>query len=145
MWDKKSLLRLLGILKSVVLVEPRAEDCSFPLIKRALLKNDHKVFSWIGVYLETFWHFSTVVEGCVIMDNRIPNSSVLPKAMLVHPHRSYAGQLAMVDANQYFLWLSMIRSIVQMCRESPFYIKFDRVLNLVVLSIFAVFTLVGIS
>ena len=129
--DKKSLLRPMGILKSVVLVKPRAEDRSFPLI--------NKVFSWIGVCLETFWHFSTVVGGCVIMDNRITNSSVLPKAMLARPHWSHAGQLAMVDANQYVLWLSMIRSIVQMCRESPFYIKFDIVLNLVVLSIFCDF------
>ena len=123
--DKKSLLRLMGILKSVVLVKPRAEDRSFPLIKRALFKNYHKVFSWIGVCLETFWHFSTVVEGCVIMDNRIPNSSVLPKAMLAHPHRSHPGQLAMIDATQYVLWPGMIRSIVQMCRDNPFHINFE--------------------
>ena len=99
--DQKSLNGLVGILDSNVLSEFTDEDSCLRLMKRALINRDYEGFCRIASYLKSFWHCAAVVDGCVVVDNRIAIPNCLRKQLLARLHRSHAGQLAVVDAAQY--------------------------------------------
>ena len=117
--DQKSLTGLVGILDSDVLSELTDEDASLSLIKRAIVNRDYEGFCRIDSYIKSFWHCAAVVDGCVVVDNRIAIPMCLRKSLLSRLHRSHAGQLAMVDAAQYIWWPRMHRDIVQLCKDCP--------------------------
>ena len=83
-------------------------------MKRALINNDYENFSRIDAYLKSFWQCSAVVDGCIVVYNRIAIPNVLQKPILARLHRSRAGQLAMVDAAQYIWWPRMHCDIIQL-------------------------------
>ena len=124
--DQKSLTGLVGILDSDVLSELTNEDPSLCLMKRALIYRDYEGFCRIDPYIKSFWHCAAVVDGCVIVDNRIAIPLCLRKPLLSRLHRSHAGQLAMVDAAQYIWWPRMHRDIVQLCKNCPQCTKFGK-------------------
>ena len=124
--DQKSLLELVGILDSDVLSEPTDEDPSIPLMKRELINRDHEGFCRIDSYLKSFWHCAAVVDGCVVVDNRIAIPICLRKPLLARLQKSHAGQLAMVDAAQYIWWPRMHRNFVQLCKDCPQCTKFGK-------------------
>ena len=124
--DQKSLTGLAGILDSDVLSELTDEDNSLCLMKRALINRDYEGFSRIDPYIKSFWHCAAVVDGCIVVHNRIAIPMCLRKPLLSRLHRSHAGQLAMVDAAQY-IWLPrMHRDIVQLCKDCPQCTKFGK-------------------
>ena len=124
--DQKSLSVLVDILDSDVLSELTDEDPSLRLMKRALVNRDYEGFCRIDSYLKSFWHCAAVVDGCVIVDNRIAIPICLRKPLLARIHRSHAGQLAMVDAAQYIWWPQMHRDIVQLCKDCAQCTKFGK-------------------
>ena len=124
--DQKSLTGLVGILDSDVLSELTDEDSSLCLMKRALINRDYEGFCRIDPYIKSFWHCAAVVDGCVVVDNRIDIPMCLRKPLLSRLHRSHAGQLAMVDAAQYIWWPRMHRDIVQLCKDRPQCTKFGK-------------------
>ena len=124
--DQKSLTGLVGILDSDVLSELTDGDPSLCLMKRALINRDYEEFCRIDPYIKSFWHCAAVVDGCVIVDNRIAIPMCLRKPLLSRLHRSHAGQLAMVDAAQYIWWPRMHRDIVQLCKDCPQCTKFGK-------------------
>ena len=69
--DRKSLSSLVGVLAIDMLSELTNEDPSLPLMKRALINKDYEFFCRIDAYLKSFWQCSAVVDGCVVVDNRI--------------------------------------------------------------------------
>ena len=124
--DQKSLTGLVGILDSDVLSELTDEDASLSLMKRAIVSRDYEGFCRIDSYVKSFWHCAAVVDGCVVVDNRIAIPMCLRKPLLSRLHRSHAGQLAMVDAAQYIWWPRMHRDIVQLCKDCPQCTKFGK-------------------
>ena len=122
--DQKSLTGLVGILDSDVLSELTDEDASLCLMKRAIINRDYEGFCRIDSYIKSFWHCAAVVDGCIVVDNRIAIPMCLRKPLLSRLHRSHAGQLAMVDAAQYIWWPRMHRDIVQLCKDCPQCTKF---------------------
>ena len=124
--DQKSLTGLVGILDSDVLSELTDEDSSLCLMKRALFNRDYEGFCRIDPYIKSFWHCAAVVDGCVVVDNRIAIPMYLKKPLQSRLHRSQAGQLAMVDAAQYIWWPRMHRDIVQLCKNCPQCTKFGK-------------------
>ena len=102
--DQKSITGLVGILDSDVLSELTDEDASLCLMERAIVNRDYEGFCRIDSYIKSFWHCAAVVDGCVVVDNRIAIPMCLRKPLLSRLHRSHAGQLAMVDAAQYIWW-----------------------------------------
>ena len=109
-----------------MLSELTDEEPSLRLIKRALINKDYEGFCRIDAYLKSFWQCAAVVDGCVVMDNRIAIPSCLRKPLLDRLHRSHAGQLAMVDAAQYIWWPRLHRDIVQLCKDCPQNTKFGK-------------------
>ena len=122
--DQKSLSGLVGFLDSDVLSELTDENPSLRMMKRALTNRDYEGFCRIDAYLKSFRHCAAVVDGCVVVDNRISIPSCLRKPLLARLHRSHAGQLAMLDAAQYIWWPRMHRDIVQLCKDYPQCTKF---------------------
>ena len=128
--DQKSLTGLVGILDTDVLWEHTDEDSCLRLMKRALVNRDYEGFCRIDSYLKSFRHCAAVVDGCVVVDNRIAIPNCLRKPSLARLHRSHAVQLAMVDAAQYIWWPRMHRDIVQLCKDCPQCTKFGKNLTL---------------
>ena len=95
-------------------------------MKRALINRDYEGFCRIDSYLKSFRHCAAVVDGCVVVDNRIAIPNCLRKPLLARLHRSHAVQLAMVDAAQYIWWPRMHRDIVQLCKDCPQCTKFGK-------------------
>ena len=124
--DQKSLTGLVGILDSDVLSELTDEDANLSLMKRAIINRDYEGFCRIDSYIKSFWHCAAVVDGCVVVDNRIAIPMCLRKPLLSRLHRSHAGQLAMVDAAQYIWWPRMHRDIIQLCKDCPQCTKFGK-------------------
>ena len=124
--DQKSLTGLVGILDSDVLSEVTDEDASLCLMKRAIINRDYEGFCRIDSYIKSSWHCAAVVDGCIVVDNRIAIPMCLRKPLLSRLHRSHAGQLAMVDAAQYIWWPRMHRDIVQLCKDCPQCTKFGK-------------------
>ena len=123
--NQKSLTGLVGILDSDVLSELTDEDTSLCLMKRALINRDYEGFCRIDPYIKSFWHFAAV-DGCIVVDNRIAIPICLRKPLLSRIHTSHAGQLAMVDAEQYIWWPRMHRDIVQLSKYCPQCTKFGK-------------------
>ena len=124
--DRKLLSGLVGILDADVLSELKDEDSSLHLMKPALINKNYKTFCGIGAYLKSFWQCSAVVDGCVVMNNRIAIPNCLQKPVLARLHRSHAGQLAMLDAAQYIWWLRMHRDTIQLRKDCPQCTKFGK-------------------
>ena len=93
-------------------------------MKRALINRDYEGFCRIDPYIKSVWHCAAVVDGSVVVDNRIAIPMCRRKPLLSRLHRSHAGQLAMVDAVQYIWWPRMHRDIVQHWKYCPQCTKF---------------------
>ena len=89
--DQKSITGLVGILDSDVLSELTDEDASLYLMKRAIVNRDYEGFCRVDPYIKSFWHCAAVVDGCVVVDNRIAIPMCLRKPLLSRLHRSHAG------------------------------------------------------
>ena len=79
--------------------------------------NDYEGFCRIDPYIRTFWDSITVVDGCVIIDDRIAIPQCLQKAVLSRLHHSHPGQEALIDAAQYVWWPQIHRDIVTNCKK----------------------------
>ena len=122
--DQKSLTGLVGILDFDVMSELTDEDTSLCLMKRALINRDYEGFCRTDPYIKSFWHCAAVVDGCIVVENRIAIPMCLRKPLLSRLHRSHVGQLAMIDAAQYIWWPRMHLDIVQLCKDCPQCTKF---------------------
>ena len=99
--DKKSLPGLVEILDAEILSELTDEDATLRLMKMTIRNRDYERFARIDPYIKTFWDMAAVVDGCIIINDRIAIPSCLQRAVLSRLHRSHPGQEAMVDTAQY--------------------------------------------
>ena len=114
--DKKFLPGLIGILDADVLAELFADDPTLRLTRNAVTSNDYEVICRIDPYVRTFWDSTAVVDGCVIIEERIAIPQCLQKAVLSRLHRWHPGQEAMIDAAQYGWWPQIHQDIVSICK-----------------------------
>ena len=69
--DKRSLPGLVGILDAEILTELTDEDVTLRLMKTAIRNRDYEGFARIDPYIKTFWDSAALVDGCIIIDDRI--------------------------------------------------------------------------
>ena len=86
--DRNSLPGLTGILDADILSELVDEDPTYRLMKQAILSKDYEGFSRIDPYINSFWNAAAIVNGYIIIDDRIAIPSCLQKAVLSRLHRS---------------------------------------------------------
>ena len=122
--DRNSLLGLTGFLDADILSELVDEDPTYCLMKQAILSKDYDAFSRIDPCIKSFWNAAAIVDGCIIIDDRIALPSCLQKADLSRLHRCHPGHKAMIDAEQYICWPKK-RNIIRMCTECKECTLFD--------------------
>ena len=124
--DKKSLPGLVGLLDAKIHSKMTDEDATTRPMKLAIRNRDYKVFARIHPYIRTFWDSAAVVDGCIIIDDRIAIPSCLQRAVLSRLHRSHPGQEAMVDTAQYLWWPRVHRDFVNLCKNYRECTKFGK-------------------
>ena len=124
--DKKSLPGLIGILDADILSELTDEGATLRLMEMAIRNRDYEGFARTDPSIKTFWDSAAVVDGCIIIDDRIAIPSCLRRAVLSRLHRSHPSQEAMVDMAQYLWWPRIHRDIVSLCKSCRECTKFGK-------------------
>ena len=94
--------------------------------KRAVLDNDVQSFSKQRVCISQFWPIASVVDNCILIDNKLAILFKLRSAILTRLLRSHPGQQAMIEAAEYIWWSYMNRQIVKKCQECMECTKFGK-------------------
>ena len=94
--------------------------------KRAVLDNDVQSFSKQRVCISQFWPIASVVDNCILIDNKLAIPFKLRSAILTRLRRSHPGQQAMIEAAEYIWWSYMNRQIVKKCQECMECTKFGK-------------------
>ena len=116
--DRKSFTTCLhNILDADLLGELTTEDCELGQLRKHILAKNREGFQRLGSYMANFWDDASVINDCIIMDNRIAIPTCLRKAVMARLHKTHPGQEAMVDAAQYLWWPKMHREIIDLCQS----------------------------
>ena len=86
-----------------LLAELISEDVWMDRLRRVIERNDRYSFELMGPYTNPLWHQLSVVDDCILVDNRLAVPEQLRLAVLKRIHRGYPGQEAMLDVSKY-LW-----------------------------------------
>ena len=86
-----------------LLAELISEDPWMDRLRRVIERNDRHSFELMGPYTNPLWHQLSVVDDCILFDNRLAVPRQLRLAVLKRTHRGYPGQEAMLDVSKY-LW-----------------------------------------
>ena len=104
-----------NILDADLLGELTIEDSQLIQLRKHILAKDREGFLRLGSYMANFWDDASVINDCIIIDNRVAIPTCLRKAEMARLHRTHPGQEAMVDAAQYLWWPKMHREIIDLC------------------------------
>ena len=110
-----------------LLAELISEDPWMDRLRRAIeKKNDLHSFELMGPYTNPLWHQLSVVDDCILVDNRLAVPAQLRQAALKRIHCGHLGQEAMLDVSKYLWWPHMHKDIVNLeeeCRSCTRYGK----------------------
>ena len=84
--DKREIVGLPSLFDVGLLAELTDEDEFFGPMKRAILDNDVQSFSKQGVYISQFWPIASVVDNCILIDNKLAIPFKLRSAILTRLH-----------------------------------------------------------
>ena len=73
---------------------------------RVIERNNRYSFELMGPYTNPLWHQLSVVDDCILVDNRLAVSGQLRQAVLKRIHRSHPGQETMLDVSRYLRWVA---------------------------------------
>ena len=80
--DKKEIVGLPSLFDVEQLAELTDEDEFLGPMKRAILDNDVRSFSKQEVYISQFWPIASVVDNCILIDNKLAIPFKLRSAIL---------------------------------------------------------------
>ena len=109
-----------------LLAELISEDVWMDRLRRVIERKDRAGFELMGPYTNPLWNQLSVVDDCILVDNRIAVPAQLRQAVLKRIHRGHPGQEAMIDVSNYLWWPHMHKDIVNLaeeCRECTHYGK----------------------
>ena len=86
-------------------------------LRRVIERNDRHSFELMGPYTNPLWHQLSVVDDCILVDNRLVVPGQLRQAILKRIHRGHPGQAAMLDVSKYLWWPHMHKDIVNLAEE----------------------------
>ena len=124
--DKREIVGLPSLFEVGLLAELTDEDDFLGPMKRAILDNDVQSFSKQGVYISQFWPIGSVVDNCILIDNKLAIPFKLRSAILTRLHRSHPGQQAMIDVAEFIWWPYMKPQIVEKCQGCMECTKFSK-------------------
>ena len=93
------------------------EDTWMDRLRRVVERNDRQGFELMGPYTNPLWHQMSVVDDCLLVDNRLAVPDKLRQVVLRRLHQEHPGQEAMLVLSNYLLWPHMHKDIVNMAEE----------------------------
>ena len=112
-----SLDNLTKLFDRSLLAELISEDAWMDRLRRVIERNDRHSFELMGPYTNPLWHQLSVVDDCILVDNRLAVPEQLRLAVLKRVHRGHPGQEAMLDVSKYLWWPHMHKDIVNRAEE----------------------------
>ena len=100
-----------------LLAELVSEDTWMDRLRRVVERNDRHGFELMGPYTNPLWHQMSVVDDCLLVDNRLAVPEKLRQAVLRRLHQGHPGQEAMLEVSNYLWWPHMHKDIVNMAEE----------------------------
>ena len=113
----ESLDNLTKLFDRSLLAEVIAEDPWMNRLLRVIERNNRHSFELMGPYTNPLWHQLSVVDDCILVDNRLAVPGQLRQAVLKRIHRGHPGQEAMLDVSKYLWWPHMHKDIVNLAEE----------------------------
>ena len=113
----ESLNNLTKLFDRSLLAELISEDPWRDKPRRVIEGNDRHSFELMGPYTNPLWQQLSVVDDCILVDNRLAVPGQLRQAVLKRVHRGHPGREAMLDVSRYLWWPHMHKDIVNMAEE----------------------------
>ena len=117
MSTENSLDNLTKLFDRSLLAELISEDAWMDRLRRVIQRNDRHSFELMGPYTNPLWHQLSVVDDCILVDNRLAVPGQLRQAVLKRIHRGHPGQEAIIDVSKYLWWPHMHKDIVNLAEE----------------------------
>ena len=115
--DAKNPLSLDKLFDKSLLAELVSEDTWMDRLRRVVERNDRHEFELMGPYTNPLWHQMSVVDDCLLVNNRLAVPEKLRQAVLRRLHQGHPGQEAMLEVSNYLWWPHMHKDIVNMAEE----------------------------
>ena len=123
-------LSLTKLFDKSLLVELVTEDTWMDRLRRVVERNDRQGFELMGPYTNPLWHQMTVVDGCLLVDNRLAVPDKLRQAVHRRLHQGHPGQEAMLEVSNHLWWPHMHKDIVNMAKSVGVALVTVRMLNI---------------
>ena len=104
---EENLDNLTKLFDRSLLADLITEDPWMDRLRRAIERNDRHSFEQMGPYTNPLWHQLSVVDDCILVDNRLAVPGQLRQAIFKRVHRGHPGQEAMLDVSRYLWWPHM--------------------------------------
>ena len=115
--ETNSPLSLVKLFDKSLLAELVSEDTWMDRLRRVVERNDRHGFELMGPYTNPLWHQMSVVDDCLLVENRLAVPEKLRQAVLRRLHQGNPGQEAMLEVFNYLWWPHMHKDIVNMAEE----------------------------
>ena len=115
--ETENPLSLDNLFDKSLLAELVSEDTWMDRLRRVVERNDRHSFELMGPYTNPLWHQMSVVDDCLLVDNRLAVPEKLRQAVLRRLHQGHPGQEAMLEVSNYLWWPHMHKDIVNMAEE----------------------------
>ena len=116
--------QLSKLFDKTLLDELISEDVWMDRLRRVIERKDRVRFELMGPYTNPLWNQLSVVDDCILVDNRLAVPTQLRPAVMKQIHRGHPGQEAVLDVSNYLWWPHMNKDIVNLakeCRECTLY------------------------
>ena len=104
-------------IKQILLAELITEDTWMDRLRRVIERNDRHGFELMGQYTNPIWHQLSVVDDCILVDNRLEVPGQLRPAVLKKILCGHPGQEAVLDVSHYLWWPHTHKNIVNLAEE----------------------------
>ena len=120
-----------------LLAELVSEATWMDQLRRVVERNDRHGVELMGPYTNPLWHQMSVVDDCLLVDNRLDVPEKLRQAVLRRLHQGHPGQEAMLEVSNYLWWPHMHKYIVNMAEECRSCTRYGKNAKYIILKISA--------
>ena len=100
-----------------LLAELTTEDTWMDRLRRVIERNDRHSFHVMGLYKISLWNQLSVVDDCILVNDRLAVPCQLRTVVLKRTHWGHPGQEAMLNESHYLSWPHMHKDIVNLAED----------------------------